>query len=317
MIAVFLAAPAFLLPSHQLGAARRSEPHCSDARKMQPQRTTTPQLIATPDTARSASFEESQQLGADLANILTKSCANGESMPPQAVETLRALVSTTSGARGWFVTLLTDERYDAVFQPPLDPHLLAAIEASPDPNLKLLTMNVAMSTATELVHVANGSEDLAAASRLTRDRSKVLLSALLPRMVGLMEEVRGLRTAVEPWPSADAPPQDADDEWVKFARKWEYGAEQRAAIKGELDEVMAPFDEPWYSDLWKSPEIWAVVGYGGYALAIGQDPVFCPEGPTSLQALVVAKALTSLTLAGWAAFVVTAAKAAVAKPQQL
>ena len=79
--------------------------------------------------------------------------------------------------------------------------------------------------------------------------------------------------------------------------------------------MLAPFDEPWWSDLWKSPEIWAVVGYGGYALVTGYDPVFCPDGPKSAQALVVAKAVTTLALAGWAAFVLGAAKAAAAKPQ--
>ena len=191
--------------------------------------------LATPEAAQAASFEESQVLGAQLADILA--AANGERMPADAANVLRSLVSTTSGARGWFVTLLTDERFDAVFRPPLDPELLRAIEASPEPNLKLLTMNVAMSTATELVHVANGSEDLAAASRLTRDRSKALLHALLPRMIGLTEEVRRLRTAVVPWPSADVPPESADKEWVKFTRKWKYGEEQRAAIRSELDEV--------------------------------------------------------------------------------
>ena len=73
------------------------------------------------------------------------------------------------------------------------------------------------------------------------------------------------------------------------------------------------------SDLWKSPEIWAVIGYGGYALAINADPVFCPEGPTSATALVVAKGLTGLTIAGWAYYVGNAAlaanKAAAAEPQ--
>jgi hypothetical protein len=259
--------------------------------------------------ASTASFDEAQTLGSQLATVLTESCAAGEPMPADAVETLRKLVSTTSGARGWYVSLLTDERYDAVFEPPLNPELLWAIEASPDPNLKLLTMNIAMSTATELVHVANGSEDLASASRLTRDRSKVLLNALLPRMLGLTEEVRRLRTAVVPWPSADAPPESADKEWVEFTRRWKYGEEQRAAIKSELDEVLAPFDEPWWSDLWKSPEIWAAVGYGGFALGTGYDPVFCPDGPTSAQALVVAKAVTTLALAGWAAYVLGVAKA--------
>ena len=273
--------------------------------------------LAAPEAAQAASFEESQVLGAQLAEILAESCANGERVPGEAVKVLRSLVSTTAGARGLYVTLLTDE-HNTLLTTPLNPELLTAIEASPEPNNKLLAMNVAMSAATELVHVANGSEELAAASRLTRDRSKVLLDALLPRMIGLVEEVQRLRTAVVPWPSANTPPESADKEWVQFTMKWKYGTEQRAAIKSVLDELLAPYDEVIPSSLWKSPEIWAVVGYGGYALAIGADPVFCPDGPTSAQALGVAKAVTTLAMAGWAVFVlqVVAKTAAVVPPSQ-
>ena len=267
------------------------------------------QQLATPDAAQAASFEESQIISVQLADILAGARAHGETMPSEAATVLRSLVSTDEGARGWFVTLLTDERYDAVLKPPLDPELLAAIEASPEPNNKLLTMNVAMSTATELVHVANGSEDLSAASRLTRDRSKVLIHALLLRMLGLPEEMQRLRTAVVVY--TDSPPESADKEWVQFTKECKYNEEQRAAIAAVLDELLAPLDEG--PELWKSPEIWAVVGYGGYALVTGYDPVFCPEGPTSAQALVLAKAFTTLALAGWAAYVLGAAKAAAAK----
>ena len=99
---------------------------------------------------------------------------------------------------------------------------------------------------------------------------------------------------------------------VVFTKKWKYGAEQRAAIKAVLDELLAPFDEVIPPGLWKSSEIWALVGYGVYALVTGQDPVFCPDGPTNPQNLVVAKAVTALALAGWAGLVAQAAKA---KPQ--
>ena len=40
-----------------------------------------------------------------------------------------------------------------------------------------------------------------------------------------------------------------------------------------------------------------------FALVSGYDPVFCPDGPTSAQALLVAKAVTTLALAGWGAYV--------------
>ena len=111
--------------------------------------------LATPEAAHEiASFEESQVLGAQLSlTSLQPPVLTARNAAVEAVTVLRSLVSTTSGARGWFVILLTDERYDAVFEPPLDMELLRAIEASPEPNLKLLIMNIAMSTATELVHM--------------------------------------------------------------------------------------------------------------------------------------------------------------------
>ena len=269
-------------------------------------------MLNAPDTQQLATPEESQVLG-QLADLLATNCSNGEEMPYAAVVMLRNLASPTWGARGLFVTLLTDERYDAVFKLPLEPALLTTIGAAPE-NKQLLAMQVATSTAAELVHVADGNEELAAASRLTRERSKVLLNALLPRMMGLTEEVQRLRTAVVPWKD-DTPPKSADKKWVELITKWKYSAEQRAAIKAVLDELLAPFDEVIPSGLWKSPEIWATAGYGGYALVRQWDPVFCPAGPTSANALVVANALTTVSLAAWAAYVVGAAKAAVAKPE--
>ena len=270
------------------------------------------QQLATPEAAQAASFEESQVLSAQLADILAANCSSGEEMPMEAVIALRSLASPTWGARGLFVTLLTDERYNAVFELPLEPQLLTVIGGSG--KVQLLTMQVAMSTAMELVHVADGSEELAVASRLTRERSKVLLTALLPRMMGLTEEVQRLRGAVVPWKD-DTPPESADKEWVELIKKEKYSAEQRGAIKAVLDELLAPYDEMVPSGLWKSPEIWATAGYGGYALVTQWDPVFCPAGPTSANALVVANAATTLGLAAWAAYVLGAAKAAVAKPQ--
>ena len=266
-------------------------------------------MLNAPDTQQLATPEESQVLG-QLADLLATNCSNGEEMPYAAVVMIRNLASPTWGARGLFVTLLTDERYDAVFKLPLEPALLTTIGAAPE-NKQLLAMQVATSTAAELVHVADGNEELAAASRLTRERSKVLLNALLPRMMGLTEEVQRLRTAVVPWKD-ETPPESADKEWLKLTST--YTPEQRAAINAVLDELLAPFDGP-VEGLWKSPEIWATAGYGAYALVRQWDPVFCPAGPTSANALVVANALTTVSLAAWAAYVVGAAKAAVAKPE--
>ena len=58
----------------------------------------------------------------------------------QATRLLNALISSTAGARGWFVTLLTDPSFEPVFRPPLPAPLLDAVAAAPDPNVRLCTM---------------------------------------------------------------------------------------------------------------------------------------------------------------------------------
>jgi len=271
------------------------------------------QQLATPGAAQAASSVDSQLLG-QLADILAVNCSNGEEMPMEAVIALRSLASPTWGARGSFVTLLTDARYDAVFKLPLEPQLLTVIGGSG--KTQLLTMQLATSAAMELVHVADGNEGLAAASRRTRDRSKVLLTELLPRMMGLKEEMQRLRIAVV------TPPESADKEWVGvFLKKEKYGAEQLGAIKAVLDELLGSYVEEAPFALWKSPfglPIWATAGYGGYAMVTQWDPVFCPAGPTSTNALYAANALTLLGIALWAAYVFSAATAKPlfsAKPQ--
>merc|ERR1712157_53472 len=203
--------------------------------------------------------------GQKLATILTESCSNGEEMPEEATKTLRALISTTSGARGWFVSLLTNPDYDAIFtQPKLDTSLLQAICDNPEPNIRLMTMNVAMSTATELAHLRNNNPDLAAGSRLTRDRSRILVEALISNydsrgdessisnydgdntiisLPGLRDELLKLRSAVIPWDMDDdkkkeIPPTNSDVEWVKFTKKWGYDSEQRGSILEVLDQIL-------------------------------------------------------------------------------
>ena len=205
----------------------------SSTARLPPPRAVADAAALSEDAARQASFEEAQELGAKLATILSASCAAGEPMPEEAVPVLRALVSSTSGSRGWFVSLLTAPDFEPIFQPPLDDAMLDAICESPEPNVKLMTMNVAMSTATELTHLERGSEDMAAASRMTARRSTALMVALLDRLPGLRESAEALLTAVDP--NAEA----ADADWLKFCKKWGYGATQREAIRKRLAAALA------------------------------------------------------------------------------
>jgi len=187
----------------------------------------------TVGAAKASSFEDAQVLGRQLANSLVTSRTKGEPLSQESTNLLRALISTTAGARGWFVTLLTDPDFEPLFVSPMEEVLLQAIASNPEPNIKLMTMNVAMSTATELAHLARGHPDLAKASRMTRDRSTMILTELMGRLPGLKDSVKALLSAVTPEEPLPA------SEWVKFCDKWGYSAEQKEAIRRQLAPLVA------------------------------------------------------------------------------
>jgi hypothetical protein len=199
---------------------------------------------------RGASFEAAQDIGRELAEQLR----DKKTLDDEARELLQDLVSTTSGARGWFVSLLTDDDLAQLFEPPIDDALLEPIAARPEPNLRLCVMNVAMSAATAVAHERDGHRDLAAASRATSSRSAALCTALLERdmMAGLAEALRALYEAAAPRDddlgelgeilglSSDAAPSHVDEDWAAFLDKWRYGPDQRAAIRQTLYDNWAP-----------------------------------------------------------------------------
>jgi hypothetical protein len=108
------------------------------------------------EAAKSASFEEAQELGMALGLGLSSRVAQGSAPNQDEESALEALLSHPDGARGFYVTTLTAPELDNLFEQPILASVLSAIKSSPDPNVKLLTMNIAMSTATELAHLGNG-----------------------------------------------------------------------------------------------------------------------------------------------------------------
>lgn len=108
------------------------------------------------EAAKSASFEEAQELGMALGLGLSSRVAQGSAPNQDEESALEALLSHSDGARGFYVTTLTAPELDNLFEQPIQASVLSAIKSSPDPNVKLLTMNIAMSTATELAHLGNG-----------------------------------------------------------------------------------------------------------------------------------------------------------------
>ena len=196
---------------------------------------------------RHASFEESQAISVELGRELERCRRAGERLGDDARDLLDDLISTTSGARGWFVVLLTSPEFGALFSPAVEPALLEAIAAKPEPNLRLCVMNVAMSAATALAHDARGHADLAAASRETGARSSALVAALLDDMAGLRDAVAALAAAAAGGGDDDglddlekllAGEPNPDREWRDFLDKWGYDGEQRAEIRRALRSLL-------------------------------------------------------------------------------
>ena len=195
---------------------------------------------------RHASFEESQAISVELGRELERCRRAGERLGDDARDLLDDLISTTSGARGWFVVLLTSPEFGALFSPAVEPALLEAIAAKPEPNLRLCVMNVAMSAATALAHDARGHADLTAASRETGARSSALVAALLDDMAGLRDAVAALAAAagggdddgLDDLEKLLAGEPNPDREWRDFLDKWGYDGEQRAEIRRALRSLL-------------------------------------------------------------------------------
>lgn len=125
------------------------------------------------------------------------------------------LVQTQNGARGFFVTYLSDER--AIADEPT-PAVTAALQSSPETVSELLVKNVAMSSAMAIAHRRNENEDLARGSDRVRSRSLVLIQQLnLPE---IQTKANALRESSVTGVGA----------YQAFLTRWGYDAEQRQAI---------------------------------------------------------------------------------------
>ncbi len=122
-----------------------------------------PSRFSVPETV---SFED--------AIALTQSLLS-EKLPSAELESIiSALVQTENGARGFFVTYLTNDTSDDL---PLD-SVVQGLRASPDIVAELLVKNLAMSTAMILAHDRKGNSDLATGSKRVQQRTLQIVEKL-------------------------------------------------------------------------------------------------------------------------------------------
>ncbi|WP_413164533.1 hypothetical protein ACL6C3_01175 [Capilliphycus salinus ALCB114379] len=165
---------------------------------------------STESTSEDLTFE---QAIAQTQTLLENMAANDLS-ESETSAAIANLVKTHNGARGFFVTYLTDPRAfvdrpsEAVIQG------LKASEEVPD----LLIKNMAMSAAMVVHHRRNQHEEMAASSDRVRSRSVHLIQSLnLPVLDTMVKQL--LETA-----------QTGVGEYQSFLDRWGYDAEQREAI---------------------------------------------------------------------------------------
>lgn len=176
---------------------------------------------------------------AAYAASLCRAIEDGKAGPEHAAR-LSAMLGHSDGARGFFVTYLTDPALKASADSPsgLAPLVQEALRGADAAVVTpLAVMNLVMPTATAMSHRANGDAQSASNSERTASRGAKVLEVLLstPSTVGAIARQK-LEAARE---AATGSSDEIHKEWVSFFNRWKYNEEQMGAIRKALDGVLA------------------------------------------------------------------------------
>jgi molybdopterin-guanine dinucleotide biosynthesis protein A len=169
--------------------------------------------------SESISFEEAIAL---TQSLLSEIEADRLSQA-QSEQVVASLVKTPNGARGFFVTYLTDDR-QAADRP--SPGVLEALREAPEIVAELLVKNLAMSAAMVVYHSRHQSEEMAAGSARVLGRSRNLIQILkMPACQAIASQMlESLQTQ--------------EGEYEEFFQRWGYDDEQRVAIGSAVGEAI-------------------------------------------------------------------------------
>lgn len=178
---------------------------------------TVPQSLSVPDAV---TFEQAIA----LTQSLLAQIEAGELSEEDIESVVSQLVSSENGARGFFVTYLTDSR-SLADRPSVG--VINALRTSPEIVSELLVKNVAMSAAMVVAHRRRQDEEMAATSARTSTRSADLITTLeLPPAHKLAQQMLESVTA-------------GGGVYEAFLKRWGYDAEQRLAIQQALQPVIS------------------------------------------------------------------------------
>jgi hypothetical protein len=136
--------------------------------------------------------------------------------------TITTLVSTDNGARGFFVTYLTDDRPFA--DQPTDA-VIKALQTSPAIVSELLVKNLAMSAGMAIAHRRNGNKAMAQGSDRVQRRTANLIQRV--QMPEVAQKAAQLQASAE----------TGVGEYQAFLERWGYDAEQLQQIAQAMRAV--------------------------------------------------------------------------------
>ncbi|NEO53680.1 MAG: hypothetical protein F6K54_11685 [Okeania sp. SIO3B5] len=134
------------------------------------------------------------------------------------------LVKSKNGARGFFVSYLTDSR-------PLadnpSPSIFKALESAPEIVVELLVKNLAMCSAMVVHHQRNQDEETANESKRVRSRTTRLIKSVdIPTLKGEIEELyQSTTTGV--------------GNYKEFLERWGYDDEQLKVIQQAIEPLLS------------------------------------------------------------------------------
>lgn len=159
----------------------------------------------------------------DITHSLLELMEQGKVSDPEVQALITQLVRSENGARGFFVTYLTDERSFA--DQPTDT-VIQALQSSPDLVSDLLVKNLAMSTAMAITHRRQNNERMAQGSDRVQRRTMQLMQSLsLPELVQRVQQLHESATT-------------GAGDYQPLLDRWHYDAEQRQAIRQVAEQVM-------------------------------------------------------------------------------
>lgn len=154
-----------------------------------------------------------------LTHALLARMESGNLSETELESTLTDLVSSENGARGFFVTYLTNDR---PFADHPSPAVVQALQTSPNIVAELLVKNVAMSTAMAITHRRNQNEAMSEGSdRVQRRTAQLIQLVQLPQVSQKAEQLQESAAT-------------GAGEYQGFLDRWKYDAEQRQAIQDAI-----------------------------------------------------------------------------------